>query len=576
MTQSGSVIILRLLFIIRYMSVLDCHYSNDSIEYALMNWEYEIPFGDSFRQSSVNHAIMAYDCDTDTIWTIGGYSVSHDLYSYHVSSNTLKYYNLSIINQHVDLNHAWCTTNAVIINNTMYFLNTYRVISMELKEPFFWNIIIDSDVYPAEGCLVTNRNQTKLYITSTYFETRSMLIYYLESMTYIKIQTQLQYDHVSGSAVLTSDDILYLIEGGDTLNNNYTEYVNVNDLEDNHSTAWNVIHTFSSGLTAHHGLIMDNNEENVYIVGGAETNKSVHRLNIINNTWQKLDIELPFAVDRTPLLYPVKNKIYSLRSLSDQIIRSKIDIHDPIRTASPTSVPTISPITFSPTTLPTDVPTTDPTNILTDNPTNVPTDNPTKFPSDVPTKYPTKDPTGVPTSYPTSNPTIDPTRTPSERATQTIVADQGQSSELGKNYTTTLSKSESKTVDDVGLTLEYWIFIVILILIAIVCIVICGYMIKIYRYRKMKDKGTMIEIHTKGNQPTAKSGTVTETKRPMDLDGEKDTGEGDDKCDPVAIEYIEDENSSSSADASVNDMYETNQTIGQTPTKGAITNIGSV
>eukprot|EP01084_Bolivina_argentea_P054640 100202_1 len=78
--------------------------------------------------------------------------------------------------------------------------------------------------------------------------------------------------------------------------------------------------------------------------------------------------------------------IYSFRELTD----------------SPTKIPTISPITATPTYNPSNMPTMYPSN----NPSNIPTINPSTYPSKTPTISPSKNPSDIPTRNPSFTPTI--------------------------------------------------------------------------------------------------------------------------------------------------------------------------
>ena len=70
----------------------------------------------------VSHTLAAYDPISNLIWIIGGNNDLDSLYSYNTITQklTLKRKNTtkSVIGNKL---YNWCTTNAVIINNTMYF-----------------------------------------------------------------------------------------------------------------------------------------------------------------------------------------------------------------------------------------------------------------------------------------------------------------------------------------------------------------------------------------------------------------------------------------------------------------------
>lgn len=220
--------------------------------------------------------------------------------------------------------------------------NVYGVRSIQLSPPFtITNILKDSGVwYGTNGCMVANKDKTKLYITSTFYSEKAIIIYYVETGEAIRILSQLQYQHVKGTAILTSNDILYLIGGAAP---NHTEYVNVTALENNSSIKWNIIHTPFTTPNGHHGSIIDNKEENIYVIGGWALQNSVHKLNIINNKWQRLNVTLPFNIRTIPILYPVNNQIYALKTGQiDNIIHSAQNIYDPI-SESPTPFPSKSP-----------------------------------------------------------------------------------------------------------------------------------------------------------------------------------------------------------------------------------------
>ena len=93
----------------------------NTIEHILNDREWTILAGN--QPQHLQYTISAHDLATNSIWIINHAKNLNSVYSYNLFTNILKHQidqttNFTIIE---DSLYNLCTTNAVIINNTMYF-----------------------------------------------------------------------------------------------------------------------------------------------------------------------------------------------------------------------------------------------------------------------------------------------------------------------------------------------------------------------------------------------------------------------------------------------------------------------
>lgn len=348
------------------LMIIDAH-SNTilNIEQALGSWT----FSDFKFAESTSASLVAYDDDYQIVIIFGGDKskciapeLTHciccenqnKLYIYNIVSDSL--YTVKITWNHHPLSKAnlfnYVSTNAVIINKTLYAASYNHLFTLNLTDIYFqyfnvmaskhdeYEIIIqnnsadsikilnscnDNDIctyYAGEGCL--NTDDTKNFLILSSSNKGYILVYdILNNIHWIAAQFNHTYTYNHGACVIMND-ILYIVGGTHSNTIEYVEMELLTDYDQRNSYLSQFKDISTDNMYYNHvwwtqfGVIKDEPNGLIYILGGINHEREVHRINVSDQTITKLNgtlLPLPGIEGGTTIRSKTNGMIYIFRGL---------------------------------------------------------------------------------------------------------------------------------------------------------------------------------------------------------------------------------------------------------------------
>eukprot|EP01083_Nonionella_stella_P051904 137855_1 len=227
-----------------------------------------------FSQNDQN-SMVVFDNVTRHIYILGGYFHPQQIYRFHVDNGTLDDVTPTFNPNNTNDRRFGCNylnnQNTVLINRTIYFREQTRIGSLNV-DTFEYTYDIGKDIgmpfYDYGMCLVTNSNQTKLYVVSGYHYAY-FVFFDLSTKQFTKGPNTLE-KHRHGACHVYRD-ILYVMSGA---NSQIIEYIDLNTVNNDLVNAkWNIMDAaFPSGIYQPASVLCN---DLIVILGGDVTGHSI-------------------------------------------------------------------------------------------------------------------------------------------------------------------------------------------------------------------------------------------------------------------------------------------------------------
>ena len=308
-------------------------------------------------------SIVGYDSDNEKVIIIGGTTSGtnfetadwYSLYIYDLIMDKLNPIPIAWNSLHDELINP-STTNAVVVNGTMYFSTREHLFSLDLdlvyshdlndednrlhskgqnlsslRPQVLYGYSLDTG-YIGEGCIVCDETKQYIFIsgmahdgTQSDDKFRVVLVYHITTQR-LWYGGYPKYYHNRG-VCMVMNDVFYIIGGSDR---SIPEYIDVDELinEENiyypnkapHLTTFNVTsdkYGFSQRDRNGIGIISDRKNKLIYLLGGYGHNKEMYRLDVQNQTMNRLNVTLPYSGIEyaTTIVSETTKRIYVFRGM---------------------------------------------------------------------------------------------------------------------------------------------------------------------------------------------------------------------------------------------------------------------
>ena len=287
-------------------------------------------------------SIVGYDEDQEKVIIVGGIkNESETLYIYDILQDQLSTVPIGwnmVTESCGDLMNC-ITTNAVVINSTMYFTIDKCILEVDLN-PFYLytlqhstsaapdiqpQILLDSwssqSTYTGLGCIVTD--DTKQYLViSAMRDSKQTILYHIQTGSYW-IGGESSYFHQLGVCVVLYGTF-YVIGGWDT---NTTEYIQIPMLFGDDIDKLHAKYNHDLQIDIGRAVIVDDESKLIYLLGGLMYRTDIYYMDVTDYgsaTMELSNITLPVAIiSSTTVLSKQTRKVYVFRGVfgewSDQI-----------------------------------------------------------------------------------------------------------------------------------------------------------------------------------------------------------------------------------------------------------------
>eukprot|EP01084_Bolivina_argentea_P015942 29870_1 len=259
------------------------------------------------------NSLVVFDNVTRDIWIMGGFHHRERIYNYNIDNKMVVDVTSSVNPTEAIFGFNYLNgRNTVLINRTIYFVShvntkvhTFNIETLQYND----DIGIDNGKW--NPCMVTNAEQTKLYITAGY-QSKTFFVWDLQTSTEIKGAPNHNHEHTGGVCHVV-DNILYVMTGNSLngVTSTIIEYIDLNTLNDDIINAkWNIVpQQFPSSLYSSASAVCGNL---IFIIGGTlpdgTVTNSVFLFDTKTHTITETNI-LPVNISWAPAIC-VENRIY--------------------------------------------------------------------------------------------------------------------------------------------------------------------------------------------------------------------------------------------------------------------------